>query len=214
MNPRPASPRLDRFRAGDGDEETAPPARGVAVTQIRLSRAQVDFLARVSFATRLHCGDRYLMKIDILRLFVEELFRAEIEPERVTSLGALETLLAAHFAGARSLADCPVDRLASCLESEATRSPQRPVLDFARPRRSGGGPAALHESFTLRLSTADIVAIDTFRCDVRDRCGLILSRSGLLRALIDSFVEAVRAAGTTPRAREARLEGRAASSSR
>lgn len=215
MNPRPTTPRLDRFRSGDRREENTPPARGVAVTQIRLSRAQVDFLSRTSSATRLHCSDRYLMRIDILRLFVEELFRAGLDPERITSLRALETLLVAHFAGARSLADCPVSRLASCLESEGTRSPRRPVLDFTRRRRSGGDRAAMRESFTLRLSTADIVAIDTFRCDVRERCGFNLSRSGLLRALIDSFGEAVRAAEPIPRARDgARLEDRTASSPR
>ena len=215
MNPRHLTPRLDRFRAGDGDEENTPSAPGVAVTQIRLSRAHIDFLTRMSSATRLRGNDRYLMKIDILRLLVEELFRAEIGPERVTSLRALETLLAAHFARARSLADCPVSRLARCLESEVTRSPRRPVLAFARLRGSGADPNEMRESFTLRLSTQDIVAIDTFRCDVREQSGFILSRSGLLRALVDSFVEGARAAGPIPRARDgARLEGRAASSPR
>jgi hypothetical protein len=186
----------------------------VAVTQIRLAREQVNFLSRLSSATRLTFHGRYLLRIDILRLLVEELFRARLEPERITSVQALETLLASHFRTARGQAERPVARLACCLESDpASAAPRRSGLDFGRPGKPGVSPAAAFESFTLRRSTADIVAIDTFRCDVRERRGFILSRSGLLRALLDSFVEAVRVADLVPSA-GARPEGRTASSTR
>ncbi len=201
MNQRPTTP-----------PSTTRPAPGVAVTQIRLARDQVHFLSRLSSATRLTFHGRHLMRIDILRLLVEELFRARLEPERITSVQALETLLASHFRTARGQAERPVTRLARCLESDPARAPRRPVLDFGRPGKPGDSPAAF-ESFTLRLSTADIVAIDTFRCDVRERRGFILSRSGLLRALLDSFVEAVRGADPAPRA-GARPGDRTASSTR
>jgi len=165
-----------------------------SVTQIRLTREQIDFLARTSAATRLY-SRRYLLRIDILRLLTDELLRAKLPPERVTSLRALREIFAEHLAGTRDLADRPIARLAICLENEAAQSARRSVLEFARPRNRPGrgrGPATPpHESLTLRLSAGDLVGIDTFRCDVRERSGFILSRSALFRSLIDSFVDAV-----------------------
>ena len=168
----------------------------MAVTQIRVACEHVDFLTRVSAVTRLHAG-RYLMRIDILRLLVEELIRAGLPAAGVTSSRSLVSAIASHLSAAQRLPDRPVAWLAACLASEPERPGRRPVLTFPRRPDASPGPgtlSAVHESLTVRLSTGDLVALDTFRCDVREHSGFILSRSALFRALIEAFVRAASAA--------------------
>lgn len=190
--------RLERFRDRRKALEGPPPPdgrRAMAVTQIRVAREHVDFLTRVSAVTRLHAG-RYLMRIDILRLLVDELIAGSVPAAGISSFRSLVSAIASHLSAARRLPDRPVAWLASCLESEAGGRERRPVLDFPRRRPASpreDSPAAAHESLTVRLSTSDLVALDTFRCDVREQSGFILSRSALFRALVEAFVRSAAA---------------------
>ena len=174
----------------------------MAVTQIRVAREHVDFLTRVSAVTRLHAC-RYLMRIDIRRLLVDELIAGSVPASGISSFRSLVSAIASHRSAARRLPDRPVAWLASCLDVESAGSERRPVLDFPRRRPASSREdnlAAANESLTVRLSTSDLVALDTFRCDVREQSGFILSRSALFRALVEAFVRSAAASAPGRRA--------------
>ena len=167
----------------------------MSVTQIRLTREQIDVLNRLSANTRLY-PQRYLMRIDLLRLLIHELHHAGLPPDRITSLRALGDAIEHHFATALHSPDSPLAWLVSCLGMQSCRFIHARALtaasrqrDFERSKRGEDR----NKSLTLRLLTSDLVMIDGFRCDLRERSGFIIDRSALIRVLIDSFVRAARA---------------------
>ena len=165
----------------------------MAVTKILLRRDQIDLLTRVSTITRLS-PNRYLMRIDVLRLLIEEFLYAGLEPARITSISALSAAIQSHLSAAL-LTERPIAWLVACIERQAQRESKHPALALARRRKPGGRPdglSASHQSLTARLRMNDLVAIDTFRCDVREYTGFSLSRSVLIRVLIDSFIRVSR----------------------
>lgn len=161
---------------------------GVAVTQVSLTRSNVILIARLSAATRLPPG-RYRPRIALVRLFLRETIEAAIEPSAELTANALTARLSAHFDRLRRTPDHPLTELARHLVQRA--QPGVACL----PAAAGHGTARMRaaapcEPTTLRLPTSELVAIDNYRCDIRQASGQCISRSALLRAAIDSFARA------------------------
>ena len=158
------------------------------MTQVCLDRSNVVLIARLSAATRLRPGG-YRTRIAILRLFLREMIEAAIEPETVVTTSVLTARLSAHFEALRRVPDHPLSELAMNLSRRV--QPKVACLPvWGGHGASLMGAAAVCEPTTLRLSTAEIVAIDNYRCDIRQASGLCVSRSAILRATIDSFARA------------------------
>ena len=160
----------------------------VAVTQVSLTRSNVVLIARLSAATRLRPG-RYLPRIAIVRLFLREMIEIAIEPAADLTTSALTARLSAHFDELRRTPDHPVTELARNLDQwiqhGVTCLPA--AVGHGTPRMAS---AAVCEPTTLRLPTAELVAIDSYRCDLRQASGKCISRSALLRAALDAFARA------------------------
>ncbi len=161
---------------------------GVAVTQVCLSRDNIILIARLSAATRLSEGSS-VTRVAILRLLLQEILEAGIEPRTVVTTGALIAGLRAHFERLRGM---PAHRLTElAVNLGRVMPPTSTCLAVwaadASSVRDAGGPMTVSEPTTLRLPTAEIVALDNYRCDIRQASGLCISRSAILRAAIDSF---------------------------
>lgn len=181
-------------RSGESARRHSSPRRdgvaksGIAVTQVCLDRNNVVLIARLSAATRLYPGG-YMTRIALLRLFLREMIEAAIEPATVVTRGALAAYLKAHFETLRHTPGHPLTELATNLGR--WMHPKVECLPvFGGHGASFMGAAAAPEPTTLRLPTAEIVAIDNYRCDIRQASGLCISRSAILRATIESFARA------------------------
>ncbi len=180
---------MDPYRSTQNDRtgksRDAPVQSGVSVTQVCLYRDNVVVVARLSAATRLSPGG-YLTRIAILRLFLREMIEAAIEPETVVTTSALTARLNEHFEALRRVPGHPLTELAMNLSRRS--EPKVASLTAWRGHAASlMGAGAVCEPTTLRLSTAEIVAIDNYRCDIRQASGLCISRSAILRATIESF---------------------------
>ena len=130
-----------------------------------------------------------MSRIAILRLFFREMIDAAIEPETVVTYGALAASLRLHFETLRRIPGHPLTGLAMNL----CRSIHPKVASLPVWGGHGAplmGLAAAPEPTTLRLRTGELVAIDNYRCDIRQASGLCISRSAILRATIESFAQA------------------------
>ncbi|MGH9441758.1 MAG: hypothetical protein ACRD16_05745 [Thermoanaerobaculia bacterium] len=182
----PASRSARRPGIGAAREPALVAAKpGLAVTQVCLSRSNVILIGRLSAATRL-CPGGYRSRIGILRLLLREMIEAAIQPETVVTMNALTERLSAHFGGLRCMTGHPLAELATNLGRWTQAKVACPPV-WGGHRASLMGTADVCEPMTLRLSTEDIVAIDNFRCDIRQASGVCLSRSAIFRVTIDSF---------------------------
>src|SRR5690242_6679082 len=104
-------------RSVDGaDGVMARAAECVAVSQVRLTTANIDFLTRLSAYTRMAPG-RYLTRIDVLRLLLDEFLSDPPDPRRVTSLAVLRRAIDAQSREAVRSPGSPLEQLAVCFRA-------------------------------------------------------------------------------------------------